>query len=887
VLPLVISGVNMSRQWASKLGYGVCFVLKPSIQWLGAVLAVMCLWQATAASAATLSRVPVTMGLFSVETDLSATYTIPIQFVNGLVPGGGGLTPHIILAYSSHNGDGYLGYGWQLSGLSVITLCNDSVSDQFCLNRKPLIATSGAYGADGTVYHTSSETYAKIISHGIVHSGANSYPAYFTVQTKSGLIIELGNTADSNFVAHIWSVNKVSDLRGNYYTVSYTSDSSHRYPSLLLSQIAYGGNTVKNIAPNKTVTVSYSYLSCSTCSGPFVTISVPGSGTAYVISLSGNPLYPNGQTAPKARVTSVLIAGSSLEGRVDFSYEGYNVGSTNIIAGSSLEGRVDYTYEDYSVGSTNTDGTVIPAYKERMTSATQLTGATTTLRYSSSYPGSVVQVSESNGIGRTANTGYSATTSSTPSNYGVTQIVRTNPRTVVTTTSYCTSTGMERLRCSETQVSNGVTLKSITYTYAVNQLGTGLKSSWSANANARASTYATTLLSQTYETGNDLNGAPLPSTTTNYTYDNFGNETQIVTSLSDGASKTTTRSCTNDTTNWILGQLTDEQVQSTVGGSTLTRHTTYTHDPATGLVTQMVVQPGDPAHQLTTTYSYDAFGNTLSTMETDANANSRTVTAKYDSNGVYKTQACNEVNECTAYSGFGTQNTSTTDPNGLTATAQLDYFFRPWIDTQPDGTQLVTLCGNYGMNGFSGPSICDSTAVYNGPACPSGTVYAVMTIPRLASAGTFGPTQAPTGQNGPMEVTYYDMLGRVIATDKQGTSGAWIRQSRIYDAVGNIFQVSRPYFVSGGTPIWTTYTYDSIGRVATATAPDGGVTSYSYSGLTTSVTNAKGQITTTVKNAQGLVASVTDALGHTTSYAYDAFGNLTGVTDPSGISLRK
>ena len=49
---------------------------------------------------------------------------------------------------------------------------------------------------------------------------------------------------------------------------------------------------------------------------------------------------------------------------------------------------------------------------------------------------------------------------------------------------------------------------------------------------------------------------------------------------------------------------------------------------------------------------------------------------------------------------------------------------------------------------------------------------------------------------------------------------------------------SMPY-APGGTPVWTRYTYDAMGRTLTVTAPDGATrTTYGYSGNTTTVTDA-------------------------------------------------
>ena len=103
-----------------------------------------------------------------------------------------------------------------------------------------------------------------------------------------------------------------------------------------------------------------------------------------------------------------------------------------------------------------------------------------------------------------------------------------------------------------------------------------------------------------------------------------------------------------------------------------------------------------------------------------------------------------------------------------------------------------------------------------------------------------------------------------------------------YDANGRVAQSSRPYFLSGGAPKFTVPTYDTIGRVIKTTYPDASKTTFGFDGLTTTVTNDKSQVTTTLKNAQGLNASVTDANSKTVNYVYDAFGDLLTVTDPSG-----
>ena len=126
------------------------------------------------------------------------------------------------------------------------------------------------------------------------------------------------------------------------------------------------------------------------------------------------------------------------------------------------------------------------------------------------------------------------------------------------------------------------------------------------------------------------------------------------------------------------------------------------------------------------------------------------------------------------------------------------------------------------------------------------------------------------------------MLDREVGRDTQGFDGSTIRASKQYNANGVLAQQSRPYFASGGTAEWTTYTYDALNRVLTATYPDSTTNAHAYNGLVATDTNAAGETRTTTKNSQGNVVSVVDAAGNTTSYAYDPFGKLIKTTDAAG-----
>src|SRR5262249_9601128 len=214
-------------------------------------------------------------GKFEVGAAGAATYTIPIA----VPPGTAGMVPALTLEYNSQSGNsnawlanGILGVGWSLGGLPAIgrcprTLAQDGVNgavnydanDRFCLDGQRLIAISGTYGADGAEYHTEIESFSKIISHGTAGTG----PAWFEVRTKTGQILQFGNTTTSRILAQFkptarsWGVNKVSDTKGNYFTVSYLTDPDDG--ESYVTRLDYTGNDAAGLAAYNSVRFVYDF----------------------------------------------------------------------------------------------------------------------------------------------------------------------------------------------------------------------------------------------------------------------------------------------------------------------------------------------------------------------------------------------------------------------------------------------------------------------------------------------------------------------------------------------------------------------------------------------------------------------------------------------------
>jgi hypothetical protein len=93
-----------------------------------------------------------TPGTYAVSQTGAATYTIPLW----VTPGALGIQPNLAITYNSQSGDGLLGPGFSLSGLSAISRCAKTwaqdgapgaitltASDRFCLDGNRLRSVSG------------------------------------------------------------------------------------------------------------------------------------------------------------------------------------------------------------------------------------------------------------------------------------------------------------------------------------------------------------------------------------------------------------------------------------------------------------------------------------------------------------------------------------------------------------------------------------------------------------------------------------------------------------------------------------------------------------------------------------------------------------------------
>ncbi|MFZ4454997.1 MAG: FG-GAP-like repeat-containing protein [Bacteroidales bacterium] len=201
-------------------------------------------------------------GQFAVSPSGAATYSIPIECPAGI----NGMQPNISLVYNSQGGNGPLGVGFAISGLSSISrttknLYTDGIIAGMTFTSADIFSIDGNRLIwDGTKYVTEQRTYSLINSVGTIP--ATDCPQSFKVTNKDGQTIEYGTTPESRLtpvgapVPMQWFINKTTDANGNYMTFTYQSQGGQT----VLKQIDYTGNGSKQLFAS----IVFNYINKST-----------------------------------------------------------------------------------------------------------------------------------------------------------------------------------------------------------------------------------------------------------------------------------------------------------------------------------------------------------------------------------------------------------------------------------------------------------------------------------------------------------------------------------------------------------------------------------------------------------------------------------------------
>jgi RHS repeat-associated protein len=305
-----------------------------------------------------------TVGQFAVSPTGSAQYSIPIW----APPGPHGVQPHIALTYDSQQGNGYVGVGWGVSGLSSIYRCNRTIaqdgvaapiglatSDGYCMDGKRLRLTGGTYGAASSTYQTEIANFVNVEAFGAAGNG----PAYWQATDRNGLQYTYGGggttsnaevLASGSTTADSWQLNEVKDPYGNTMTITYstTNVTGLVVPKVISWVPASAGSSSYNY------TMTFSYGTTGSVHGyvggtPFNNTNILSS---IAIAYEGTALktyyltYSNTTTATSRYLLTEVqeCAGTGTSNCLAPTNVTWQAGAAGIGSGTAVSGTVGYVF---------------------------------------------------------------------------------------------------------------------------------------------------------------------------------------------------------------------------------------------------------------------------------------------------------------------------------------------------------------------------------------------------------------------------------------------------------------------------------------------------------------------------------------------------------------
>ncbi len=406
--------------------------------------------------------------------------------------------------------------------------------------------------------------------------------------------------------------------------------------------------------------------------------------------------------------------------------------------------------------------------------------------------------------------------------------------------------------------------------------------------------HLTNSTSSYYELGGSENGDLITTASTDYTFDNYSNATNIVKTVTDNdpGSPYTGDTWTTNTTNtpdisvnpstdlaaWCLNMLVQTRVvyTSTLAGSTsVTRTKTFAPDiPANCRIVSAVTEPtaNSGLYKVTEGLTFDSFGNIQTDTVTGANMPSspasRVTTFNWGTTGQFMSSITDPSGATSgaAYSSnmsltFGVPD-SVTNANNLTTLWSYDAFGRKKRETRPDGTSTTWTW-----------STCTSFCGW------SNSFYQI-----AQTAFQTNGTAIRTDSN------FYDPVDRVTQTSGPTVTGSAAIVQKLYNSLGLLAQQSLPR-VSGATAYQQSYAYDGLNRLTSLSRPISSTnptlqsTTYAYAGRKRTVSDPYGNTKTTITDINGWLRQTKDAIGYNIVRAFDAAGSLIGITDSVGNTL--
>lgn len=297
--------------------------------------------------------------------------------------------------------------------------------------------------------------------------------------------------------------------------------------------------------------------------------------------------------------------------------------------------------------------------------------------------------------------------------------------------------------------------------------------------------------------------------------------------------------------------------------------------------------------------TYDATGNLLTTSDLYGHAASQTM-ASANNYAVPSSMTAGSLSTSFTWNG-GNQMTVSTGPNSATLLSSYDSYLRPMSRTAPNGSvttfpyNAMTTVAKTGtrytmttVDGFGRTKFVESGYLSGVTQVPVSTVATEYTPCACSPMGKVWRTSLPYGPGGTPGWTEYvsDALGRTVQVKlPQNGAAVWGTTSYVYE--GATAKVTEPK-PGGGTYV-SDYTYSELGKLLTTTMtrPAKGI------GNGTNVTQTRTwvydgttqRLTSMTTPETGTYVSGVPVNG-TTSFTYNPDGSLYEKLDPKGQKIR-
>ncbi len=368
------------------------------------------------------------------------------------------------------------------------------------------------------------------------------------------------------------------------------------------------------------------------------------------------------------------------------------------------------------------------------------------------------------------------------------------------------------------------------------------------------------------------------TTTTETTYDDYGNPTMRVVETDGGVERRVEMQYHDNPETWLLGQpsrvvrWSGDSLESSPARIVVTEYDTDDVPARVHVLAQAAgICGAQSCEELATTtdLTFDGDGNLVETRTTASGDPTPRVTHTYwDAHGVYPK--------------------GVRDPMGfLTVALRHPALGVPVVEVDANGVQT-----DRGYDGFG-----RLLTVYRPGTATTSLTY----VDAGAYRGLEISAHAPDGLD---VYAVTDDLGRTVERGREGFGGVWSYSEVEYDHFGNVVRESAPAYTLPAL-VDSEAEYDRLGRLLSRTAPDGGVTELVHTMFSTTSTDPGLHVTYSHRDVDGRVVEtghivgnvptdelaftygafdqvelVVDALGNETSIVYDPFGRVVERTDP-------